>query len=157
MRIKIRKANKKDILDIIEYTKKVADYHHNFDKYYAKGKGTEKFIRGYFFKNLKKRNYIILVAEINGRIVGFFEAEIKKIDNPFIVADKIGELHDAFVDKKYRKSGIGKKIYNELVKWFKKNKIKHILLSVHVKNMLGKKVWGKLGFKDYMKRMRLDL
>ena len=97
-----------------------------------------------------------MVVEIDNKVIGYFIGKIEKA-KPFITPKKIGKISDAFVEEKYRKSGIGKMMFNELIQWFKKNKIKHIELSVDSRNEIGIKAWQKFGFKEFMKKMRLDL
>jgi len=53
--------------------------------------------------------------------------------------------------------GMGKKMFDELIKWFKRNKIKHVELSVDSRNEMAVKAYQKFGFKEFMKKMRLDL
>ena len=87
------------------------------------------------------------------RKVGKFIEKAKS----FVVPKRIGRISDAFVEEKYRKSGTGKRMFDELIQWFKKNKIKHIELSVDSRNETGIKAWQNFGFKEFMKKMRLDL
>ena len=97
-----------------------------------------------------------MVAEIDDKVIGYFIGKIEKAKS-FIASKKIGKISDAFMEEKYRKSGIGRMMFDELVQWFKKNKIKHIELSVDSRNEIGVKSWQKFGFKEFMKKMRLDL
>lgn len=45
----------------------------------------------------------------------------------------------------------------ELIKWFKKKKIKFVELSVNSRNKIGIAAWKRYGFFEFEKRMRLDL
>jgi len=134
----------------------LADYHRKIDSYYKFGFETKIGFRKYLSEILNQKNIKVLVAETDNKIVGYFIGTIEKA-KAFVVPKKIGRISDAFVAKKYRKSGIGKKMFKELVKWFKKKNIKHIELSVDSRNETGIKAWQKFDFKEYMKKMRLDL
>ncbi|RLI68286.1 MAG: hypothetical protein DRP02_12880 [Candidatus Gerdarchaeota archaeon] len=156
MNIQIRKAKQNDIDAIVKLNEQLADYHRKIDKYYKPGSETRKGFRKYLLEIIRKRNVKIMVAETNNKIIGYFIGTIEKA-KPFVVPKKIGRISGAFVEEKYRKSGIGRMMFDELVQWFKKNKIKHIELSVDSRNEIGIKAWQKFGFKEFMKKMRLDL
>ncbi len=156
MNFKIRKATLNDIDTIVELNKQLADYHRKIDKYYKPGSETRKGFKKYLLEIIGKRNVKIIVVEINNKIIGYFIGTIEKA-KPFVVPKRIGRVSDAFVEEKYRKSGIGKMMFNELIQWFKKNKIKHIELSVDSRNEIGIKTWQKFGFREFMKKTRLDL
>lgn len=156
MVIKIRKAKKEDIENIVELNKQLDDFHTKFDKYYKDSSEAAKNFKKDLASIIQKRNVKILVIEDNNKMVGYFNAKIEK-PKPFFVPEKIGKISDAFIEEKYRKLGLGKKVLDELIEWFKKNKIKHVELSVDVRNEIGIKAWRKFGFKDFMKKMRLDL
>ncbi len=156
MNLKIRKATLNDIEAIVRLNEQLANYHRKIDKYYKPGSEIEKSFRKHLSEIIRKRNVKIMVAEIDDKVIGYFIGKIEKAKS-FIASKKIGKISDAFMEEKYRKSGIGRMMFNELVQWFKKNKIKHIELSVDSRNETGIKAWQKFGFKEFMKKMRLDL
>ncbi len=155
MKITIRKATNKDLSKLMELIKDVVDYHYKIDKYYkpfSKYKGLDKYAEG----QLKDKNVKMLVAENNGEIIGRIVGIIIKAP-PYITPKKIGNIDDAFIKENYRNKEIGKKLINELFKWFKEKKIKHIELSVDARNNIGIKAWKKFGFYDYRIEMKKDL
>jgi len=156
MRFKIREASPNDIDAIVELNEQLADYHRKIDKYYKPGSETRKGFRKHLSEIIRKRNVKILVAETGNKVVGYFIGTIEKA-KPYVVPENIGRISDAFVEERYRKSGIGRMMFDELIRWFKKNKIRYIELSVDSRNETGIKAWQKFGFKEFMKRMRLDL
>jgi ribosomal protein S18 acetylase RimI-like enzyme len=154
--MKIRKANKKDIEQIVELNSKLGDYHVKFDSYYKKGKDIEPYFRKYLKKIITKRNSRIIVAEENKKIIGFIFGSINNA-RFYAKPKRIGSLHTAFVLGEYRNLGAGKAMLDDFIGWLKKKKIKNIELSVDFRNKIGNKAWKRFGFKDFMKRMRLDL
>ena len=156
MEFKIRRAVLKDVDAIVELNKQLADYHRKIDKYYKPSSKTRKGFRKYLLEIIRKRCVRILVAEVDNRVVGYFIGIIEKA-KPFLTPKKIGKISDAFVEKKYRRFGIGKSMFDELIKWFKRNKIKYVELSVDSRNRIGIKAWHKFGFKEYTKKMKLHL
>lgn len=156
MEIKIRKASRKDINVIVSLARKLADYHRKIDKFYKGGNETLRGFKKTLTRSIGKKNIRILIAETNGKIVGYFIGRIEK-SKPIFVPEKIGKISDAFIDKKYRRKGVGKKLFFELLKWFKKNKIKYLQVSVDSRNVIGVSFWRKLGFKEFMKRMKMKI
>jgi L-amino acid N-acyltransferase YncA len=154
--MKIRKANKRDIELIVQLNFQLSDFHAKFDNYYKTGQESMKDFRKYLKEIIAKRNFRIIIAEDKGKVVGFFIGRIDKA-KPSVKPLKVGGLNTAFVCQKYRRSGIGQKMFKDLFSWFQKNKIKNIELSVDYRNKIGCEAWKKFGFKDFMRRMRLDL
>lgn len=152
----IRKANKKDIKKIVELNAQLFNYHAKIDKYYKTGKESNRQFLKHLKEIISKRNYRVIVAEENGKMYGFSVGHISE-PRAYAKPKKIGVLSTAFVCKEYRRAGIGKLMFDEFLKWCRKNKIKNIELSVDSRNKIGNGAWKKFGFKDFLKRMRLDL
>ncbi|HOX10746.1 MAG TPA: GNAT family N-acetyltransferase [Candidatus Moranbacteria bacterium] len=154
--MEIRKANKKDIEKIVELNAQLFNYHAKIDKYYKSDKEGINSFKKHLKEIISKRNYRIIVAEDKGKTVGFLVGRVDK-PRPYAKPKKIGMLSTAFVCKNCRRSGIGKLMFNDFLEWCRKNKVKNIELSVDSRNEIGNGAWKKFGFKDFMKRMRLDL
>ena len=84
------------------------------------------------FKNeLSNINNIYLVAQLENKIVGICFSQIKEISNNRIMKDrKILNIGDICIDKKYQRNGIGKKLYNQIVKIAKEKNIHNVELMV---------------------------
>jgi len=156
MKIKIEEAKRKDMDSILELNKGLTDFHRKIDKYYKPGKENVRWVRKWLLKDFGKRNFKILVAKDGNKIIGYFTGEIGK-PAPYAKPRKIGKIGQVFILEKYRRKSIGERIFRELVKWFKANKIKNIELSVDARNKIGIAAWKKYGFFEFQKKMRLDL
>jgi len=153
----IRNATKQDIQFIVKLVREIVDYHQVIDKYYKAYSGyNSKEIRDYFERLMKNRDTKIIIAEENEKVIGYFMGVIEKAPQ-YVLPKEIGVIFDAFIEKEYRNQGVGKKIFKELLKWFKKKKVKHIELTVDARNKIGLKAWRKFGFFDFRLKMRLDL
>lgn len=157
MGVQIRKAEKRDLDAIGALATKQVNYHVKIDGYYKKSSvARSKRIKKHLSKTMKKKTTLFLVAEDNGKIIGYFIGFIVK-SSPYLIPTRIGKISEAYLDNKYRRRGIGSKMVKEYIKWFKKNRIKYIELYVDSRNLIGVSAWKKFGFKEYMKRMRMDL
>jgi len=149
----VRKAKIKDADEITKLNYLLMKYHEKIDKYYNINKDHRKICNKYVKKLIRSKNALVLVAEVNEKIVGTMYGAIKKRP-PIMKVRKFGHLGDAFILKKYRKQGVGKKLTEELMKWFKSKKIEFVELEVDVRNKIGLKSWKRLGFKPFMTKMK---
>jgi ribosomal protein S18 acetylase RimI-like enzyme len=60
----------------------------------------------------------------------------------------------AFVLPEYRGNHIMNKLERMLIEFFKSRNLNYIELNVMTKNILGKKIWSKLGYSTFREQMR---
>ena len=152
----IRKAEKKDIGDVIKLGIDFLNYHKNFDPYFAPSNNIKNLYKKYFSKYLNSKNKLLLVAQQDDNIIGFATADIQKGSELFRIK-LTGLIEYIFVTDGHRKQGIGDEFLKEVLKWFKIKKIKYITISVHSENKIGRKAWRKYGFKEFIIRQRIYL
>ena len=63
---------------------------------------------------------------------------------------KSGKLDDIWVEPNYRKKGLCKKIFSELVKFFKAKGIEMMVLNFVNGNLEAEAVWNRLGFQSVL-------
>jgi ribosomal protein S18 acetylase RimI-like enzyme len=97
-------------------------------------------------KEVRKRNCHYLVAEKDGKVIGYIEALIKKNEDCFKIR-KYGYLNSAAVLKRYRGKGVAKVLTKEILKFLKTKKINYVKCNVYNTNKTALKVWEKVGFK----------
>ncbi len=131
----VRKAKLADINDLNKLRKDSYIYHQRFDKEHFAYEPSKNF----FKKLIYSKKGIVLVAESDGKIIGFVHAIINKY--------KIGCIADLFIKKNFRKKGFGIKLFNELIKIFRSKKVKEIESSIWHTNEASLKLHKKLGFK----------
>ena len=154
--MEIRKAKLKDITQITNYGLELLKYHQGIDLYFTPDKNAKEFYQKLFKKFIYSKNSNLLVAEDCGKIIGYALGGIHP-RMPIFKIKRIGSINDIFIIKKFRKTGISKLFLIEMKKWFKNKKIKYIELSVHIENKIGKKVWLRYGFEDYMLKQRIEI
>ncbi len=153
---RVRTATRKDIPEILRLNALLSDFHVRIDPYYKSGEETAggfKLVLENLFDDEKTN---ILVADKGNGLAGYFIGMIQP-PKPFLRPEKTGRISDAFVEQAFRGRGLGEKMFDRLVEWFKENGIRHIELSVDARNPEGIGAWRKYGFKDFMIKMRLDL
>ena len=151
--IKVRDVTQKDIPGMAKLWLEMMDYHIKIDPFfYSQDKNTVQSYKKFLNKEIKDKNSKYIIAEINKTIIGHIGGRIEDRP-PDLAIKKNGFILEATVTKKYRKKGIGKKLTNELLKWFKSKKMKFVMLRTHSKNTSSIKAWEKIGFKENLKLM----
>lgn len=155
--MKIRKATMKDIDQIVELSKELCVDHERYSKYYALRKNKKEVKRlhkKYFGENIRKRTSIFLVVEDNTKLVGYAMGKIAK-DPPIMRIVNHGELAEIYVQSRYRGKRLGSKLIQEILKWFKKRKLKRVVVLVDAKNKIAKKAYKKLGFQEHQEKYHM--
>jgi len=145
----IRKATKKDIPIIAEQWYKEEKLESKADPRWKLRKDVKKVILKELKEKFKKKHFIAFVAEDNGKIVGSYQAWIENAYS-LLEINKLGHLAVAYVEPEYREKGVAKKLFNEVIKWFKSKNIKFIDGYILNNNKVARKTWSKLGLKDFM-------
>jgi ribosomal protein S18 acetylase RimI-like enzyme len=154
--MKIRKAKLKDVEQVAVYGVGLLKQHCGLDSYFAPAKDVKEVYRKFFKRCVFSKNRHLLVAEENGKIVGYALGELGSRPPVFKIR-KIGFINDVFVAEEFRHHGIATQFLCELKRWFRSKNLEHIEISVHVENPLAKKVWEKYGFEEYMIKQRVEM
>ena len=152
MNINIRQAKLADLAKLFEFEQGVIASERPFDKSLKNGEIT--------YYNLEKlitdENAQLVVAEHNGELIGSGYALLKK-SKPFEKYDYYSYLGFMFVDPKYRRKGINKKIIDSLIDWSKSKGIIEIRLDVFDQNESALNAYEKIGFSKTLINMRMDV
>jgi len=111
-------------------------------------KNTKKKYLEFLKIDLSRQWRVVFVAVENKKIVGMI---IGKRYNAISISrfKRKGYMSNLYIDKDYRKKGIGMKLLRHTLKWLKKQGVKHVSLEIHTNNSVAQKVAHKIGFKDY--------
>ena len=152
----IRKAAIGDIEIVTGLNLLIANHHADIDSFYANGEDVNKTFPAFFSEDLTKETSINLLAEVDGKIVGWFSGSIKR-DVPHLSEKVFAHIGSAIILPEYRGKGIAKLVFREMVKWFKEKGAKIVDLSVDTQNPEGLRAWEGLGFKEYAKKMKREI
>ena len=135
----IRKVKPEDLNDFIEaYIKayqELEDYKYN----------TRREIKNYFKWLYKRDKEGFIVAEEEGKIVGFAASDVNWENRE---GEKVLEIHEIFVLPEFRKKGIGANLLNEVLKYGIQRKRKLAELWVGKTNYRAIKFYKKFGFEE---------
>lgn len=115
--------------------------------------GLESYLR----ETLEGRNKTTIVAEDDGKIVGFITGEIRDSFFPPSVVKKIGYIFGAYTCPEYRRQGVMVKLEKILTDFFRSHKINYVELSFLSGNSLARKSWEAMGYGVFREQMRKNI
>lgn len=104
---------------------------------------------------IKSKFYICLVAEANSTINGFGIGSISRFNNKFTYGGQpfFGFIHDVYISRPMRQSGVGKQLADALEDAFRLQGIELIELHVLEGNEPGRTFWQRNGYNDVIRIM----
>jgi len=149
--MKIRKAIPKDFEQYFKLRKEdINEYSKIINK--KINLAQDKQIKKEFEGMLKSKEHLILLAESNEKLIGYLTGSIIKN-----IWQYSGYIDDIFINKKFKRKGIGSHLIKEFIKFLKHKKIKKCKLGVNIKNKKAIKLYKKLRFKKESFEMSLKI
>ncbi len=147
MEIKIQSATIKNLKDIQNLNKQLCikenkEFDSTIDPSYPLKKAGAK----YFQDRIKTG--CALVAIKDSKVVGYLIGAIAEPAD-YRTVSKVAEAENMFVIEECRSLGIGKRLFDEFVKWSKKNNAKIIRATASTKNNRAIEFYRKEGLLDY--------
>lgn len=160
----VRKARLKDIPIILKMWKEFIKDHDcilikknpKLESHLTKTKNAKNKFRYFIQKNIRSRNGVVFIAEVEEKPVGYSLNYIKK-NIPIFKLEKIGHMSDLFVKKEYRGMKISSKFKEEAMRWFKEKGVKYISIKVFQDNKHAHSIYDKWRFFDYKMEMRKNI
>jgi ribosomal protein S18 acetylase RimI-like enzyme len=98
-----------------------------------------------------------LVAEIDGRVVGFVLGMILDLIPDIFDQSPGGFLADIYVEPDHRRNGVGRTLVESLKVWFREQGVDHFEWHVAARNPAGQAFWRSVGGREVMIRMSANL
>jgi ribosomal protein S18 acetylase RimI-like enzyme len=154
--IRVIKAKRIHVPQVIELWKDFMDFHADVDPFYTRNAKAHIGYKKHLMKSVGLRTKQLFLALDGKQVVGYIYVEIAK-HAPVFVDKYYGYICDMYTQPAYRRQGLGKLMYNAAIEWCKKKGMTHIELGVATKNRVANSFWRKMGFTERMRRMYLDL
>ena len=155
MDILIREAKINDLDSILALNKALFDYEEEFNSEYNLNWTYSEKGREYFKKRLESDSSIVLVAELENKIVGyilvFIDSHSIRSNNP------IAEVENMFIDKDYRKHGLGSGFLQETKRIAKERGVKRLEVEVEAQNLAAIGFYKKNGFEDFEATLQMKI
>lgn len=153
-KIKISKANERDYSAVsFLYQQNYELYHNNIPNDY-KQPPTPTLPKGTFLNILEDKNAVLLVAEIDKKIVGMLYAITEKDDgDDWTQPYNRVSIEEMSVLNKFARQGIGAKLIERVEIWAKEKGIFDLIVLVHAFNQNAIDFYNKNDFKSYSIKM----
>jgi len=150
--MRIRKAKKEDLGQILVLWWELNNSHTKFDRLYYSHKPRQvcsKMGVKHYSSWLKKRGHLILVAEDQGKIIGYLAGK-KTRRPPLYRLGECGMVDTIIVAKAMRRRNAGRLLIKVAMAEFKKMKLKMVVLNVETRNTGARSFYSKTGFRERM-------
>jgi ribosomal protein S18 acetylase RimI-like enzyme len=151
--IEIAKAEEKHLPEISRLWQEFARFHADiepiFEPHNQAVQGHEKEV---VRRSMDSGNGLVLVALDGEEVVGFSVAEIREPPRG-MKRGEYGYISEMAVTAEYRRTGIGEKMFAEIMKWFRSRGIDRIELEITSRNIVSASFWGKQGFTEYKRKL----
>jgi len=152
MEVTIRAASRGDVEAILPLWREMMEYHAHLDPRFQPAPRAERLWTEALSRWLKDDDYRILVAEAKGRLVGYIIGTIKS-SPPVLLPPRFGFITDICVTPEWRRTGVGRRLYETLQEWFKERGLNIVQLNVAQRNRVSQAFWEEIGFQGYMEYM----
>jgi len=158
MPLLIRKAEPRDTEILGRLGAMLMRTHYAFDpqRFLAPGQGTEAGYGSFLRDVLESPDDIIFVAEQDGAIAGYVYAALEPLSWKEL-RGPAGYIHDLAVADPFRRSGIATKLMEAAIGWLRERGAPRVLLGTAAPNTVAQALFRRLGFRDTMIEMTMEL
>lgn len=107
-----------------------------------------------YFEDLINNHYVV-VATINGEIVGYLAGSVNEKGSYEDV--QYGEINNMFINDNYRGYGIGKKLINSFKDYCKERNINNLIVTASSKNINAINFYKNNGFNDFNLTLTMNI
>ena len=154
--VEIRKAKAADIAFVIGLWQGMMEEMGRAESRLEAREGGEVIWARWTGERMRDENSIVLVAEKEGRLLGYCVAHVEKA-LPVHKMKEHGYISDLYIEESERGKGIGGTLARRALDFFREKGLKAVQITVAVKNEKAEEFWRKLGFADFTKRMWVEL
>jgi GNAT superfamily N-acetyltransferase len=156
MSVTVRRAVSQDARTIAEYAIKLVVQHQDYDSRRFSRLAAVEQAEWFYGKQTKADDAAVLVAELEGEIVGFAYLQFEAKDYANLL-ENAAWLHDIYIDETARGHSAGKSLVEKSIEVAKELGADKLMLSVAAKNEYGRKFFERNRFRTTMVEMMLDL
>ncbi len=106
---------------------------------------------------LADENARVLVAEIDGAVVGFVNGVIADVTTEMFLPLRCGFLADIYLQAAHRRRGLGRQLVERLMLWFSSRQARHFEWHVSAVNHEALAFWRAIGGETTLLRMRASI
>ena len=158
MAVAIRKAEAGDLEALGRLGAMLIRTHYAFDRhrFLAPNKGSESGYASFLGRVLDSSDACVFVAERDGAIVGYVFAAFEPLSWKEL-RGPAGFIHDVAVADEARRLGIGTKLVQAAIEWLRERGAPRVILWSAASNEEARALFRRLGFRDTMVEMTMEL
>jgi GNAT superfamily N-acetyltransferase len=154
----IRKAERRDVEALGRLGAMLMRTHYAFDpqRFLAAEAGAERGYGRFLGSMLDSDEDVVFVAEQDGVITGYVFAALEPLSWKEL-RGPAGFIHDLLVVDEARKSGVGTKLMDAAIAWLRDRGAPRVILWTAAPNTAAQALFRRLGFRDTMVEMTMEL
>jgi ribosomal protein S18 acetylase RimI-like enzyme len=158
MTLTIRKAERRDLQFLGRLGAMLMRTHYDFDRerFLAPGKGAESGYGSFLGGMIESSEDCVFVAEENGIVVGYVFAALEPLSWKEL-RGPAGFIHDVAVEESARNRGIAAKLMQAAFDWLRERGAPRVILWTAAQNRSAQSLFHRLGFRDTMIEMTMEL
>lgn len=151
----IRETRRGDLSAIVSLWREMMDVHAGLDERFRFVADAEAEFARHARRMQKSACSRIFVADLGGAVIGYVLAETQ-IRPPIYPAGRYGFISDLCVAERYRRRGAGRALVERALAWLRSEEVNAVELLAAERNPDAIAFWESLGFKPYLRLLRLD-
>ena len=158
MTIQIRQAERKDLEELGRLGAMLMRTHYALDhqRFLTPGAGAEQGYASFLGKVIDSVDGCVIVAERDGVVVGYAYVALEPLSWKELRAPA-GFIHDVAVTEDARRSGVATELIEAAVAWLRDRGAPRVILWSASSNEGSRRLFHKLGFRDTMVEMTMEL
>ncbi len=146
--IVVRKAGPDDVEDLLVMIEKFYRFNEEFDPAWSVKEETRDVAKEMASKYIEDPRSVVLVAQVDGKIIGFVRAEIR--ENPILENGRLGIIVELYVHPQYRRRGVAKRLVEEASKELALRGVSVVGAEFPAANSVARAFYENLGFRPYL-------
>lgn len=153
----VRPAAASDLPILGKLAAELVRFHHEIDpERFFLPSGVEEGYRRWLGTELANSEAIVLVAELDGEVVGYVYGRLEKRDFNMLLSAHAA-LHDVLVVERARRSGAAAALIEAFASRAAERGVPRVVLHTATSNTKAQALFRKLGFRDTMLEMTLEM
>ena len=156
LKVVLRKGVPGDVRALAGLWMNLFDLHAGLDPVFQRSANARRKWAEFAREKMSSPESFVFVATSAGRPVGYILGSISKFPPVFKVR-RHGFISDMYVDPRFQRRGIGRKLVTKALAWFRKGRIRIVEMVWATPNVKAGMFWRRMGFRPCSERCRLRL
>jgi len=152
----LRAAEPSDLEPLISMWREFMDFHASHDPEFAIKAESETIRRQFLTSKLAEPDTLVLIATLEKKAVGYAIGDIRSRP-PVFALTRFGHIADLYVVPNQQRSGLGSRMLQECLSWFKARGLGRVEVRTLSSNPISNSFWAKHGFIPFAQESVLQI